>query len=320
MAYWLFSQMKTTGSFQSPASARPSWKAPMLAVPSPKKQRVTSGSPRYLLPNATPAAIGTCPPTIAHPPKKRPAAPGKAPQASVRSEDRTQRERWIRLAACGGPHRGEGAAMDGRRPERADGGEVRPRRVAHVTREAVAWVAPVERAHERVAVHLGDDRGGGDRAHERVALGVGALRHREIGDLTPVDEHEAGHERQRLDRPPAGGEPGAIDVEAVDLVGLDHPEADGDGAAADLDVQPLAQGGGQDLRVRDAVEARAGREDDRSRDHGTGERSHADLVHTGDVPDADPPEERLQVRRGGRRPAPALSRTAPPDSHPRVLR
>src|SRR5438094_276220 len=36
--------------------------------------------------------------------------------------------------------------MDGRRPERADGGEVRARRVAHVAREAVARVAPVERA------------------------------------------------------------------------------------------------------------------------------------------------------------------------------
>src|SRR2546422_10115307 len=108
--------------------------------------------------------------------------------------------------------------MDGRRPERADGGEVRARRVAHVAREAVARVTRVERAHDRVAVHLGDDRGGGDRAHERVTLRIRALWHREIGDLAPVDEYEAGHERERLDRPPAGGEPGAIDVEADDLV------------------------------------------------------------------------------------------------------
>src|SRR5213080_4651854 len=43
----------------------------MFAVPSPKKQSVTSFSSRYLLPNATPAAIGTWPPTIAQPPKKR---------------------------------------------------------------------------------------------------------------------------------------------------------------------------------------------------------------------------------------------------------
>src|SRR5439155_1340077 len=129
--------------------------------------------------------------------------PGKAPQASVRSEHRAQRELRIGLAARGGPHRREGTAVDGRRPELANGGEVRARRVAHVAREAVARVAPVERAHERVAVHLGDDRGGGDRAHERVALGIGALRHREVGDLTPVDEHEAGHERQPRDRPPA---------------------------------------------------------------------------------------------------------------------
>ena len=210
--------------------------------------------------------------------------------------------------------------MDGRRPERADGGEVRARRVPHVAREAVARVAPVERAHERVAVHLGDDRGSGDRAHERVALGIGALRDREVGDLAPVDEYEAGHERQRLDRPPAGGEPGVIDVEAVDLVGLDHAQADADGAAANLDVQPLPLGGGQDLRVGDAVEVRAGREDDRGRDHGTGERPHAHLVHAGDVPDADPPEERLEMRRGGRRSPTTLRPMRPRRSHPRSSR
>ena len=64
MAYWLFSQMKTTGSFHSAASATPSKKPPMLAEPSPKKHRVTRFSPRYLHFQATPAAIGTWPPTM----------------------------------------------------------------------------------------------------------------------------------------------------------------------------------------------------------------------------------------------------------------
>src|SRR4030095_13099466 len=68
MAYWLFSQMNTIGSFHCDARARPSWKAPMFAVPSPKKHSVTSFSSRYLDANATPAAMGKCPPTIAHPP------------------------------------------------------------------------------------------------------------------------------------------------------------------------------------------------------------------------------------------------------------
>ena len=47
-AYWLFSHTKTIGSFHSAASDTPSWKAPWLAEPSPKKHRVTRPSPRYL--------------------------------------------------------------------------------------------------------------------------------------------------------------------------------------------------------------------------------------------------------------------------------
>src|SRR6185436_10642042 len=59
------------------------------------------------------------------------------------------------------------------------------------------------------------------------------------------------------------------------------------------------------------------REDDRGRDDRARERPHAHLVDPGDVPDADAPEERLQVRRRRRRPTAALPRTAPRYSHPR---
>ncbi len=62
--YWLFSQMKTTGSFHSAASAIPSWKPPMVLEPSPKKHSVTRPSPRYLEAKPAPAAIGTWPPTM----------------------------------------------------------------------------------------------------------------------------------------------------------------------------------------------------------------------------------------------------------------
>ena len=37
--YWLFSQIKTTGSFHSAASARPSWNPPIVDAPSPKKHK-----------------------------------------------------------------------------------------------------------------------------------------------------------------------------------------------------------------------------------------------------------------------------------------
>src|SRR5262245_59026201 len=62
--------MNTTGSFHNAASATPSKKPPMLDDPSPKKQRVTRFSPRYLHLNATPDAMGTWPPTMPYPPRK----------------------------------------------------------------------------------------------------------------------------------------------------------------------------------------------------------------------------------------------------------
>ena len=48
MPYLLFSQRKTTGSFQIAARFTASWKAPSLAAPSPKKLTTTRSRPRSL--------------------------------------------------------------------------------------------------------------------------------------------------------------------------------------------------------------------------------------------------------------------------------
>ena len=64
MPYWLFSQMKMTGSFQIAAMFSASWKAPSLLAPSPKKHTVTSSWPRRLAASAAPTAIGMPPPTM----------------------------------------------------------------------------------------------------------------------------------------------------------------------------------------------------------------------------------------------------------------
>ncbi len=56
--YWLFSHTKITGSFQTTAVLSASWNAPMLVVPSPKKQTATCSVPRYWADQAAPAAIG----------------------------------------------------------------------------------------------------------------------------------------------------------------------------------------------------------------------------------------------------------------------
>src|SRR5262249_11564125 len=107
------------------------------------------------------------------------------------------------------------------------------------------------------------------------------------------------------------------DVQPVDLVRVDDRYPDRERAATDLAVELLAHGRPEHLRVGDAVEREPGRKDDRGRDDGPRERSHAHLVDAGDVPDADAPEERLQVRRRRRWPTAALPRTAPRYSHPR---
>ena len=46
MPYLLFSQTKTTGSFQIAAMFSASWNAPSLVAPSPKKTRQMRGSLR----------------------------------------------------------------------------------------------------------------------------------------------------------------------------------------------------------------------------------------------------------------------------------
>src|ERR1039457_4351194 len=66
--YRLFSQTKITGSFQTAAKLSASWKAPILVVPSPKKQTDTSLAPLYCARHAAPHAMGRCAPMMAYEP------------------------------------------------------------------------------------------------------------------------------------------------------------------------------------------------------------------------------------------------------------
>ncbi len=63
--YMLFSQTKTTGSFFTAAKLTPSWKAPSLTAPSPKKHATTLSVPCCLSAMARPGARVTPPPTMA---------------------------------------------------------------------------------------------------------------------------------------------------------------------------------------------------------------------------------------------------------------
>ena len=58
IAYRLFSQMKTTGSFQRDARFNDSWNSPWGTEPSPKKQRITRSRSSYLMAKPTPVAMG----------------------------------------------------------------------------------------------------------------------------------------------------------------------------------------------------------------------------------------------------------------------
>lgn len=62
--YRLFSHTNTTGSFHTAARFSASWKAPMLVVPSPKKQTAAWQVPRYWADQAALVAIGRCAPMM----------------------------------------------------------------------------------------------------------------------------------------------------------------------------------------------------------------------------------------------------------------
>ena len=63
-AYWLFSQMKTTGSFQVAARFIPSCTAPWPAAPSPKYATTAWSVPRSFAVSPAPQACGMPAPTI----------------------------------------------------------------------------------------------------------------------------------------------------------------------------------------------------------------------------------------------------------------
>ena len=60
IAHWLLLQKRITGARITAAKFAPSWNAPSEVAPSPKKAIAHALSPFSLLPQARPAACGTC--------------------------------------------------------------------------------------------------------------------------------------------------------------------------------------------------------------------------------------------------------------------
>ena len=68
-AYWLFSQMKTRGSFHTEARLSDSWKTPWFAAPSPKKATATRPVPSSRAARPAPVERGIAAPTMPFAPR-----------------------------------------------------------------------------------------------------------------------------------------------------------------------------------------------------------------------------------------------------------
>jgi len=159
------------------------------------------------------------------------------------------------------------------------------RRVADIALPAIAGIAPSQLAHDLVARHLGDDRGGGDRQAPPVAADHRPRRAGQGRRDIAVDQRGVGHDAERAHGALHRQQRGAQDVDAVDLAHAGGADAD-DGAAPDRQAIFVALLGAQHLRIVDAPAQRARHvievEHDRRRHHRSGERAAADLVDAAD--------------------------------------
>jgi hypothetical protein len=156
-----------------------------------------------------------------------------------------------------------------------------------LTREAV---------HEPVAMRLGDDRRGRDREVDAVAFIEAVLRDVNAWDVARIDEHVLRADRQRLDGAPHREQAGVVDIDAVDLLDLGAADRDRDGDGADSALGVLALLEVELLRIVDARKLRMRRKHDRGGDHGTGHRTHSDLVDSRDDLHARAPQYSFEVQ------------------------
>ncbi len=173
--------------------------------------------------------------------------------------------------------------MLGRGSAHAQRAQMRLGGVALVHAEREARIAGVERPHERVAVGLGEDRGGADRRDPRIA-GHDRLqraRQRQIGDARAaiaVDAHVRRTHRQRQQRAAHRQQRRLQDVQAVDLVAIRPADRPGERARADDGSQACALRDRKHLGVGKAANAPLRVQDHRSRHHRARQRPAAGLI------------------------------------------
>ena len=98
-----------------------------------------------------------------------------------------------------------------------------------------------EATHQRVPVHLCDDRGGGDRAVEGIAPHEGGLCDGYVRDRAGVDEQVVRRPAQGSDGATHGLQGRLQDVDAIDLLSRRLANSDGHGLLSDGEVELLAR-------------------------------------------------------------------------------
>ncbi len=177
--------------------------------------------------------------------------------------------------------------MAGADAVRAQSGEVPPRGITDVPLETVGWMMNAEAAHQPVTRHLGDNGGGSDGQGARITPDQGFAAARQAGrHVVAIDQQVGRRDGQRRNGAPHRGEARAAYVDRVDLLGADKRDCDRSRACHDAAVRVLACAGGKAFRIIDAHWKPGRVEDDGGRADRTGEGAPADLVDTGDRPEA----------------------------------
>src|SRR5215467_2425132 len=186
--------------------------------------------------------------------------------------------------------RGERTAMDRRRPQLFEELKMVRSAVALVLGEAVTGVLVIISGHDSVAGHLGENRGGGDAETLAIATDDMSLWDRKAGNLAAINQDMFRRPLKGGQRALDGAHGCPIDDEAVDLLDLRDPEAEGKRAFADLAVQFLALFGEQLLGIVHAPDEGFRPKYHRGGDHRTRHRPDPRLIDSRDRLDAGTPE------------------------------
>src|SRR3984957_503650 len=186
--------------------------------------------------------------------------------------------------------------MKRRRAVLAEGVEMVGSGVTLVASEAVLRVDRVPLFHARVAMSLGEDRGGGDGNAACVALDEGLLLDQNI-QLHGVDEQIIWLDRELFESGGHGLAAGLIDIPGVDALGIDFRDGPGEGVLPDAGSKLCAALGSKFFRIVETDNAALGIKNHCGGDHGTEERAAAGFVETSDTHPAKLPRLSLETGR-----------------------